>query len=66
MATPTIDKFSYSVKEFSDRTGISVDILRRHIKAGTLVAAYPSEKAYITHTEGQRWLDSLPAEQPGS
>jgi len=61
-----LTKLSYSIKEFSDTTGISVDVLRRHIDGKTdtpLVVSYPSAKGMITAAEGERWLASLPTER---
>lgn len=62
----TLTKLSYSVKEFAEITGISEDILKRHINGETdtpLVVSYPSAKRMITAAEGERWLASLPKER---
>lgn len=66
MSAAKAEKLSYSVKEFSELTGVSIDVLRRHIDSGSLVASYPSAKAMIAAAEGKRWLESLPNEKPGA
>lgn len=61
-----LTKLSYSIKEFSEVTGISQDVLRRHIDGRTstpLIASFPSAKGMILATEGERWLASLPTER---
>ena len=61
------ERLSYSIKEFSEKTGISIDVLKRHIDGHTdtpLTVSYPSAKGMILAVEGQRWLESLQNERP--
>lgn len=65
--TLTKGRLSYSIKEFSDITGISQDVLMRHINGFTdtpLEVFYPSAKAMIDAEEGARWRKTLPNEKP--
>jgi len=61
-------KLAYTVEEFADMSSTSVSTVRRALKA-TDPRAYPPPlsakrdskgKQRILHTEGQRWLESLP------
>jgi hypothetical protein len=62
----TLDKLAYTIPNFAAAVDMSVDTIRKHIEAGRLVPSYPNSRPVITKTEGQRWLDSLPAEKAAS
>jgi len=61
-----MDTLAYSIAALSEATGVSEDVIRRAIKAGDLVASYPSSRPVITRSEAERWLASLPTERRAS
>ena len=65
MSTPLPpEKLSFSLDSLSEVTGISVDILQRHIKANNLIARYPSSRPVIERADALAWLRALPTERP--
>lgn len=67
MTIPKTPRKAYSLKEFSELYGISLDVLKRHIEGLTdtpLEVSYPSAKGMIDAAEGDRWFKSLPKERP--
>jgi len=57
-----MDKLSYSVAGLSEATEISTDEIRRAIKRGDLIPSYIGTKPFVTRTEAERWLSTLPSE----
>ena len=64
MTAPTLEKLAYSIPNFAEVVDLSVSTIYDEIRAGRLTPSYPNRKPLITRREGQRWLDSLPAEKP--
>lgn len=65
--TPTLDKLAYSIPNFAKAVDLSETTLKLAIDAGELIPVYPAKrKPLITKQEGERWLQSLPAERPVS
>lgn len=61
--TVITDRLSYTVQEFATATGLGVTTIRDAIKAGHIIPSYAGSKPLITKREGERWLESLPAEK---
>lgn len=59
------EKMAYTVQEAAAAYGVSPDIIRAQIKAGSLVARYPSRRPVIGSEELGNWFESLPSEAPG-
>lgn len=59
-----LERIAYSLPQFAEATGLSVSAIRKEISAGRLIPSYYGSKPLIQKTEGQRFIDSLPAEKP--
>ncbi|NOJ59774.1 helix-turn-helix domain-containing protein [Arthrobacter sp. 260] len=59
------DKIAYNIQEAAAAVGCSADTLRAHIKAGYLIARYPTSRPVIVREELIAWLSSLPSEPKG-
>lgn len=62
MSAP-IAAVSFDVQGAAAATGISVDVLRRAIRAGDLVAHYPTSKPLILADDLRAWIASAPTER---
>jgi len=58
--TPAV---SYSVKGAAEATGMSQDVIRNAIRAGALVAHYPTSKPLILATDLTAWVTGAPTER---
>ena len=54
-----LPRLSVTVAEASAMTGISKDVLRKHINTGTLAAARPSASWVIDLDDLKAWLNSM-------
>ena len=54
---------SYSITGASAATGVSVDIIRRAIRSGHLVAHYPTSRPVILATDLAEWIARAPMER---
>jgi hypothetical protein len=65
--TPVLDKLAYSIPNFARAVDLSETTVKLAITSGDLIPVYPAKrKPLITKQEGERWLQSLPAERPAS
>jgi hypothetical protein len=62
MTAPVLDKLAYSIANFAAAVDLSVSSIYYAIEDGELTPVYRGRKPLITREEGQRWLESLPAE----
>lgn len=51
---------AYTVQEAAAAYGISLDTVRGNIKAGNLVARYPTSRPVIGADELKSWFNALP------
>jgi len=61
------DKLAYSIPNFAKAVDLSVDTIRKAIDKNDLLVSYPTSagrKPIITRKNGEKWLDSLPVENP--
>lgn len=58
------EKHAYTVQEAAAAYGVSADVIRAHIKAGLLVARYPTSRPIIGAKEIGDWFEGLPTEAP--
>jgi len=56
------DKKAYTVQEAASTYGVSADVIRAHIKAGSLAARYPTSRPVIGADELDNWFNALPSE----
>lgn len=59
-----LPKIAYDVDQAADATSHSKDVIRRAIRAGELVARYPTSKPVIRAEDLQAWIDRSPTERP--
>jgi hypothetical protein len=59
-----LHKLAYSTVELARAVGVSVDLVQRAVKDGSLMPSYVSSKVIFPVTEAERWLTSLPTEKP--
>lgn len=62
MSAPEDFKKAYTVQEAAKAYGVSPDVIRAHIKAGDLVARYPTSRPIIGAGELKNWFEALPSE----
>ncbi len=62
-ATETAKK-AYTVQEAAVAYGVSPDVIRAHIKAGSLVARYPTSRPIVGAEELNDWFEALPEDSP--
>lgn len=55
-------KKAYTVQEAAKAYGVSLDTIRANIKAGNIIARYPTSRPVISAKEMDAWFDSLPSE----
>lgn len=61
MSAPVV-KQAFTVQEAASAYGVSAEVIRSHIKAGSLAARYPSTRPVIGAEELQEWFTALPSE----
>ena len=59
----TKDRVSYSLREAAEATGVSIDTIRRAIRAGHLVARYPTSHGVLFADELRAWIEDSPTER---
>lgn len=57
------DRVSYSLREAAEATGVSVDTIKRAIRAGNLVPRYVTSKGVIFADELRAWVENSPTER---
>ena len=57
---------SYNIADAADATGYSTDVIRRAIKAGELVAHFPTSKGVITAEDLHAWINQAPTARVAS
>lgn len=57
------ETLAYTLPQFAAAIGLSLSSIKIAIREGHLVPSYVNSKPLISKKEGQRWLDSLPAER---
>lgn len=62
MSAPDTAKRAYTVQEAAAAYGVSADVIRAHIKAGSLAARYPTSRPIVGADELAAWFDALPSE----
>lgn len=55
---------AYTVQQASAAYGVSADVIRAHIKAGSLTARYPTSRPIIEAKVLDAWLEALPEDAP--
>lgn len=58
------EKLAYAVQEAAAAYGVSADVIRAHIRAGKLVARYPTSRPIVGADELNSWFEVLPTEAP--
>ncbi|MHA7303691.1 hypothetical protein ACX80E_00345 [Arthrobacter sp. TMN-49] len=53
------EKLAYTVQDAAATYGVSADVIRAHIRAGKLVARYPTSRPIIGADELKNWFESL-------
>lgn len=62
-----LDQLAYSIPNFAKAVDLSVSSIYEAINSNELVPVYPTKrKPLISRAEGERWLQSLPAEKRAS
>lgn len=56
-------KLAYSIPEAADAAGVSVDIIRRAVRAGNLVPRYPTSRGVILADDLREWIENSPTER---
>ncbi|MFI8413748.1 hypothetical protein ACIGB6_14940 [Paeniglutamicibacter gangotriensis] len=56
------EKMAFTVQEAAAAYGVSTDTIRANIKAGNLIARYPTSRPVIGADELQDWFEALPTE----
>lgn len=51
-----------TVQSAAKAYGVSMDTIRANIKAGNIIARYPTSRPVISIKEMDAWFDSLPSE----
>ena len=59
----TKDRVSYSIPEAAEATGVSIDTIKRAIRAGRLVARYPTSRGVLLCDELRDWIENSPTER---
>ncbi|MGY4642817.1 hypothetical protein [Cellulomonas sp. URHB0016] len=54
---------SYSIDGAAAATGMSADVIRRAIRAGDIIAHYPTSKPLILADELRAWVERAPTEK---
>ena len=57
-------KLAYTIPEAARAVSYSVETIRLALRHGDLRASYANTKPVVRASELQRWLDSLPDEEP--
>jgi len=57
------DRVSYSLREAAEATGVSVDTIKRAIRAGNLVPRYPTSHGVLLEAELRAWVENSPTER---
>lgn len=60
MVTP----HSFEYHDAAAHVGVSVDVIRRAVRAGDLTPRYPTSKPVIRAADLQAWIDRAPTEKP--
>ena len=55
-------KQAFTVQEAAAAYGVSADVIRAQIRAGNLVARYPTSRPIIGTDELKNWFEALPSE----
>lgn len=62
MTTQQAAQQAYTVQQAAAAYGVSADVIRAHIKAGSLAARYPTSRPIIGAKELEAWFEALPSE----
>ena len=57
------ERVSYSLREAAEATGVSVDTIKRAIRAGNLVPRYPTSHGVLLEAELRLWIENSPTER---
>lgn len=60
------EKMAYTIQEAAAAYGVSADVIRTHVKAGSLSTRYPTSRPIIGAQELKSWFDALPSNSPGN
>jgi hypothetical protein len=61
-----LERLAYTYSEFAEAVGLSYQAIRAAVDRGELVPSYYGTKPLVRKKEGERWLESLPAERRAS
>lgn len=56
------EKAAYTIPQAAEAYGVSHNVIRAHIKAGNLIARYPTSRPVIGAEELDAWFQALPSE----
>lgn len=62
MSVSTDAKKAYTVQEAAAAYGVSADVIRAHIRAGSLAARYPTSRPVLGAEELEAWFNALPSQ----
>lgn len=55
---------AYGYHDAAAAAGVSIDVIRRAVRAGDLTPRYPTSKPVIRAIDLQAWIDRAPTEKP--
>jgi hypothetical protein len=58
-------RIAYTYADAAEATGVSIDVIRRAVRAGDLVPAYPTTRPVLLADDLRDWLRACPSESPG-
>jgi len=58
------DAISLSYEDAAAVVGVSVDVIRRAVRAGDLVPRYPTSRPVLLRRDLEEWVESAPTERP--
>ena len=62
MSATQAEKRAYTVQEAAAAYGVSADVIRAHIRAGSLAARYPTSRPVLGAQELEDWFNALPSQ----
>lgn len=59
-----MDKLAYNLDEAAAASGVSVDIIRRAVRAKNIPVRFPTSRPIILRADLEAWLEATPTERP--
>jgi excisionase family DNA binding protein len=63
MARPALAPVSLTYADAAESVGVSVDVIRRAVRAGDLTAHYPTARPVIRREDLDEWIKRTPTER---